>query len=575
MVKGTVRLRLVAGQHQNGDARLWRVEPVFWYHEFMSRNRKRRRQSGQWSDGSSPQTRMYQTRITGYEGRDRADGDAGLSAYGELYGKVQRQLFAAVAAGRSAASLKSDYIKEHGIPARLFNAVRVSLDGKVSAVRAAQRLRVDGLERRIAQGERQVAQAEEQGRCQQVHQKRRRLADLKSKLAVLQADIAAGRVRLCFGSRRLWRKQHHLEQNGYASHAEWLREWQDARSNEFFVLGSRDETSGCQLCVASIADDGSLNLRLRMPDCLAEQHGKYLVIPHVRFAYGHGQVLAALASNAEYAAYRRQHGDQAARSTSLGQAISYRFKRDGKGWRVLVSTEMMDVPVVTDRRRGAIGVDLNADHLAAAETDASGNYLNAWRVPLVTYGKNTRQAEALIGDAVASVVQYAREVGKPVVIEKLDFRQKKSALEGESRRYSRMLSSFSYGKIKAYFVSRGYRQGVEVHQVNPAYSSVVGRVKFMERYGLTVHQAAALVLARRLLGCSERIPRRWVCPVGNGVHIAFTVPVRKRVKHVWTYWGAVSGQLRPALAAQHRLGKRRRRPNPVRAVVRAEARGVA
>ena len=192
-------------------------------------------------------------------------------------------------------------------------------------------------------------------------------------------------------------------------------------------------------------------------------------------------------------------------------------------------------------------------------------------MPLVTYGKSTRQTEALIGDAVASVVEYAREVGKPIVIEKLDFRQKKAVLEGQSRNYSRMLSSFSYGKIKAYFVSRGYREGVEVHQVNPAYSSVIGRVKFMERYGLTVHQAAALVLARRSLGCSERIPRRWVAPLGNGVQVAFTVPVRKRVKHVWTYWGAIPGQLRPALAAQHRLG----RPNPVRAVRRVEARGVA
>ena len=161
-------------------------------------------------------------------------------------------------------------------------------------------------------------------------------------------------------------------------------------------------------------------------------------------------------------------------------------------------------------------MDLNADHLAVAETDASGNYQNGWRVPLATYGKNTNQAEAIIGDAVTSVVQYAKEVGKPIVIERLDFRQKKAALEGQSRRYSRMLSSFSYGKIKAYFVSRGYRQGVEVKQVNPAYSSVVARVKFMERYGLTGHQAAALVLARRLLGCSERIPRRWVAPVGNG-----------------------------------------------------------
>ena len=194
-------------------------------------------------------------------------------------------------------------------------------------------------------------------------------------------------MRLCFGPKRLWRKQHHLEQNGYHSHEEWLRDWQDARSNEFFVVGSRDETAGCQLCVTTVADDGTLTLRLRMPDCLANQHGKYLVIEGVRFAYGHEQVLAALQSNAEYTAYRRRHGDKAARATDLGQAISYRFKWDAKGWRVFVSTQMMDVPVVTDQRRGAIGVDLNADHLAVADTDPSGNCINAWRVPLVTYGQ--------------------------------------------------------------------------------------------------------------------------------------------------------------------------------------------
>ena len=259
-------------------------------------------------------------------------------------------------------------------------------------------------------------------------------------------------------------------------------------------------------------------------------------------------------ANDDYARYRHEHGERAARSTNLGQAISYRFKRDAKGWRVFVTTKMMDVPLVTDMLRGAIGVDLNADHLAVAETDASGNCLDAWRVPLVTYGKSQRQAEALIGDAVAGVIGRAREAGKPLVIERLDFRQKNASLEGESRRYSRMLSSFAYGKVKACFISRGYREGVEVHQVNPAFSSVIGRVKFMERYGLSVHQAAALVLARRLLGCSERIPRRRVCPVGNGAHVAFTVPARKRVRHVWTYWGAVFGQLRPALAAQHRPG---------------------
>ena len=382
-------------------------------------------------------------------------------------------------------------------------------------------------------------------------------------------------MRLCFGSKRLWRKQYSLEANGYGSHEEWLRDWRDARSGEFFVLGSRDETAGCQLCVASIAGDGSLTLRLRMPGCLAKQYGKHVIIEGVRFAYGHEQALAALQSNADYVQHRREHGENAPRATGLGQAVSYRFKRDGKGWRVFATTGMMDIPVVTDRSRGVIGVDLNADHLAIAETDASGNCINAFSVPLVTYGKSTHRAEAIIGDAVTSVVDYARKAGKPIVIEKLDFRQKKAALEGESRRYSRMLSSFSYGKIKACFLSRGHREGVEVHQVNPAFSSVAGRVKFMERYGLSVHQAAALVLARRLPGCSERIPRRWVCPVGNGVHVAFTVPARKRVKHVWTYWGAISRQLRPALAARHRLGKRRRGPNPVQAGSGASARGLA
>ena len=51
-----------------------------------------------------------------------------------LYGKVQHKLFAVVAAGRSAVSKKSEYIDKHGIPvADQFNAVRVSLEGKVSA----------------------------------------------------------------------------------------------------------------------------------------------------------------------------------------------------------------------------------------------------------------------------------------------------------------------------------------------------------------------------------------------------------------------------------------------------------
>ena len=499
----------------------------------------------------------YQTRISGNQ-------DA-LLAYAELFGVLQRRLFADVCSGNPTASLKSDYIRRYGIPARMFNAIRVSLEGRMSAASESQKLHRQTLEGLIARADKQLSSLVGRATPQKLHQKRRRLANLKYRLRNVSADTDAGRLRLCFGSKKLWRSQHHLEANGYESHAEWLADWRDARSSEFFVLGSRDETAGCQLCVVAVADDGSLTLRLRMPDCLAQEYGKYLVIENVRFAYGHEEVLAALQSNADYRAYRRLHGEKAARGGGLGQAISYRFKRDARGWRVFATTKMVKAAVMTDRSLGAIGVDLNADHMAVTETDHSGNFVNTFSVPLVTYGKSAHQAEALIGDAVARVVEYARQARKPLVIERLDFQRKRTALEGESPGHSRMLSSLSYGKMKAYLLSRGYRQGVEVYQVNPAYSSLIGRVKFMERYGLSVHQAAALALARRLLGCREGIPCRRTAPLDNGGHVTFSVPVRKRVKHVWSYWGAISRQLGPALAAQHRLV----RTNPVLAPARA------
>ena len=534
---------------------LYFSERLFWYYVSMAVSMKDERNRKSGSGEAEPPTFTYQDRIHTFEGLDFPAGDSALSSYARLYGRLERRLFARYSAGDRLTSLKKPWLAAHGIPARMFNSLRVSVEGKISSVREGQSRRVDSLDRRIKNAERLIERFAERGDANGVHQKKRRLSALRQQFEDLKADISAGRVRLCFGSKRLWRKQYNLESNGYSCHDEWKADWKDARSGEFFILGSKDEKSGCQLCVATVQDDGRLALRLRLPDALAGGHGKYLVVRDIHFHNGHAQVLSAL-----------HNGD--------GQAISYRFKRDPKGWRVFATVKHEPVAVVTDRRLGAIGVDVNVDHLAVSEADGSGNWVRSWRVPLVTYGKSGRQAEVLIGDAAAGIVAVAREAGKPVVIEDLDFSKKKDLLEGEGPRRSRMLSSFAYGTIKAFFVSRGYREGVEIHQVNPAFSSVIGRVAFMGRYGLSVHQAAALVLARRLLGCSERIPRRRVAPVGNGVQVAFTVPVRKRVKHVWTYWGAVAGQLRPALAAQHRLGRRRSQPNPVQAGVQGSARAV-
>ena len=90
----------------------------------------------------------YQTRISGKENA--------LLAYAELFGVLQRRLFADVCSGYPTAFLKSDYIRRYGISARMFNAVRVTLDGRMSASTESQKLHRQTLEGLIARAEKQL-----------------------------------------------------------------------------------------------------------------------------------------------------------------------------------------------------------------------------------------------------------------------------------------------------------------------------------------------------------------------------------------------------------------------------------
>ena len=67
------------------------------------------------------------------------------------------------------------------------------------------------------------------------------------------------------------------------------------------------------------------------------------------------------------------------------------------------------------------------------------------------------------------------------MIEKLDFRKKKAVLEKESSRQSRMLSSLAYTSIQTAVRARAFDAGIELHEVNPSYTSVIGRYKFAAR----------------------------------------------------------------------------------------------
>lgn len=227
------------------------------------------------------------------------------------------------------------------------------------------------------------------------------------------------------------------------------------------------KSAGCQGCQLAPQGDGRYAVKLRLPNALLdpERHEE----THVRFeaTFAHGRKAIDVALGA-------------------GIALSYRFLRDAKGWRMLVSTDVQGA-VRLNHRPGALGLDFNADHLALTEMSGDGNPVRILRIPLVTYGCSTEQAKARIGDAVKQVIEAALAANLGIVIEKLDFMAKKRALKDQGTRYARMLSSLSYNRILELVKARAFDAGIQVQEVNPAYTSILGRQKFAQRYGLSSH----------------------------------------------------------------------------------------
>ncbi len=457
--------------------------------------------------------RTFATRLSRHPDRDPL-----LDAYADLYGRAERALFARLRAGEPLAVTKRAFLVRFGLTARQFNALAATLQGTIASITERRPGLIENIERRIARAEKVLTKSPRG--TNRHHQKQRRLAILKQRRDALGADEATGRVRLCFGSRRLFRRQFALAENDYASHDAWRREWRAARSNQFFVLGSKDETAGCQGCVATVEADGSITLRLRLPNALAAR-GPHLVIPRLRFAYGNEAIVAAIGRNLSP-------------DKNDWTAMSWRFVRDRKGWRVLATVSVSPGERISVEGIGVVAVDLNADHLAVTDLDRFGNPIASYRVSCATRGKTHDQAAAIIGDAVSQVVTYAGVRHKPLVAERLAFEAKRAELGQRGARYARMLSAFAYATFHAILEARCYDAGIALRRVHPAYTSVIGAHKFADRYGLSRHHAAALVIGRRGMRLAERPNRRL------GDHVAFPLPVRNRGKHVWSFWRQVA-----------------------------------
>ncbi len=208
-------------------------------------------------------------------------------AMGKLFGELERKLFIDLYKnGLKLKDLKKQYIQEHQITARQFNAIRISLEGKINSIKELQKSRVADLVAKIRATEKAIKQKEkaqekvlkqikklEQGseKWQQkidklqrykffLYQKRRRLRNLIHKLAKLKSEN--GHISICFGSKKLFKNQHNLELTDFKTHADWKEAWQESRISNFLLVGSKDENSGNQSCTY-----GSTNeLRIRIPN---------------------------------------------------------------------------------------------------------------------------------------------------------------------------------------------------------------------------------------------------------------------------------------------------------------------
>ncbi|NJM63525.1 MAG: hypothetical protein HC849_30535 [Oscillatoriales cyanobacterium RU_3_3] len=265
------------------------------------------------------------------------------------------------------------------------------------------------------------------------------------------------------------------------------------RRSEVFIVGSKDESCGNQICQW----DGN-TLKFRVPYCLEEKFGKYVT--------------------SEIGNFERN----LSRLPEAG-AKTWHFYRQDNRW--VVAVQFTPRPVTQVSRPieyGCIGIDMNPGAIGWAYVNSQGNLKAKGSIPL-QMGLPSGKQDAQIVGACLQLAALASTYACPIVCEQLDFATKKAQLRERGRKYARMLSSWAYSRFYQILESILSNRGISLLTRNPAYTSLIGLVKYARMYGLSSDIAAAIAIARRGMNKSERLPRSASAYLG----------VNPR-KHVWS-----------------------------------------
>jgi hypothetical protein len=85
------------------------------------------------------------------------------------------------------------------------------------------------------------------------------------------------------------------------------------------------------------------------------------------------------------------------------------------------------------------------------------------------------------------------------------------------------LQKWNYKRLLEKIEVLARKNGIEIIKVNPAYTSLIGKLKYSPQYNIDKDIARAYVIARRGLGFKERLPKNYKELLNDTDFLSYTI----------------------------------------------------
>jgi IS605 OrfB family transposase len=190
-----------------------------------------------------------------------------------------------------------------------------------------------------------------------------------------------------------------------------------------------------------------------------------------------------------------------------------------------VSFELPTPEVKYTKEKGVIAIDTNASpiHLAVAEVSKTGELLSYQTISLhhlLGLSQNSKDQQEWI--LTHKIVDLAIQKGKAIAIENLKKLKKGNRGDGKAKLRKR-LHQWNAKKFLQKLKRVAMLKGVEVIEVNPAYTSVIGMLKYAPQLSIDKDVASAYVIGRRALGFKEDTPENYERLLKDKAYLEFAL----------------------------------------------------